>query len=205
MNENSILANDPHPTDSVGGDSMPHDTAEELRETSEMDGDRSDAALGAEEAVGLPASSCEDPDPDLASSSEEAAEGGLEQLRAELRELKQALGARDAFLTRLGEECEEFASLFPETPLSSLPDDVWKDVNRGIPLAAAYALTERRRVLREALAKESNHANKQRSVGAVTGEEEGFFSPSEVREMSQDEVRTNYATILKSMKRWNFS
>lgn len=207
MNGNSILANDAYPTDPIGSDPMPLETAEEERALgsteTECGTDEGESDCGGEAAVDLSASSDPDSDPGLDPASEEIAEGGLEQLRAELRELKQSLGARDAFFARLGAECEEFSTLFPGTALTAIPEDVWKDVHRGIPLAAAYALTERRRAVREQIAAESNLENKQRSAGAVTGEPEDFFSPTEVRQMSQREVRSNYEAIIRSMKKWS--
>ena len=93
--------------------------------------------------------------------------------------------------------------LYPQTPLSSLPDNVWQDVKQGIPLAAAYALAERRRAYTEALASSTNEQNKKCSAGAISSTENEYFSPSEVRAMSQGEVRANYQKIMRSMQKWN--
>ena len=117
--------------------------------------------------------------------------------------MEERLRLREARFSSLGRECEEFCTLYPEVPLSSLPDAVWQDVREGIPLAAAYALAERRRVRREASAKESNQQNRMRSTGELRPASTDFFSPSEVRAMSPSEVRANYQSILRSMQKWH--
>ncbi|MBQ5893079.1 MAG: hypothetical protein IIW78_02375 [Clostridia bacterium] len=126
----------------------------------------------------------------------------MDALRGELRRLEEQLRLRDARFSALGTECEEFCTLYPEIPLSSLPDAVWQDVQKGIPLAAAYALAERRRIRREASARESNQQNRLRSTGELRPASTDFFSPAEVRAMSPSEVRANYQSILKSMQKW---
>lgn len=143
-----------------------------------------------------------DPDPDPASPPAASAEEQLEQLRGELTRLRAEIAAKDAFLDRVGAECEEFHALYPEAALSELPDGVWRDVGRGIPLAAAYALAERRRAYTAQQAAISNRENGARSSGALEPTEKDYFSPSEVRAMSQSEVRTNYQKIMRSMQKW---
>ena len=105
-------------------------------------------------------------------------------------------------MTRIDRECEEFRSLYPDVPLSALPDSVWKDTESGIPLAAAYALADRRRIRTEELAAEANLRNKGRSSGSLEGTAPEYFSADEVRAMSQKEVRRNYQKILRSMSHW---
>ncbi len=148
-----------------------------------------------------------DPDPHFdpaAAAPAPSAEGDtLEQLRSELTALRASLAAKEALLERIGIECEEFRSLYPETPLTALSDRVWEDVGRGLPIAAAYALAERRRALTEARAKASNHENSLRSAGAVESAENNYFSPDEVRKMTPEEVRTHYQTIMRSMQSWH--
>lgn len=150
----------------------------------------------------IPANSDSDPDLDPAAVVEANPEEQLRQLRDELTRLRQAISQQDAILSRLGEECQEFQTLYPDTPISSLPDNVWSDVKQGIPLAAAYALAERRRAYTESLAAATNQKNGQRSSGAMKSTESDYFSPNEVRAMSQAEVRANYQKIMRSMQKW---
>ena len=146
--------------------------------------------------------SVSDPDPLAAESTEEAAEDSLEQLRSELNRLKSDLQERDAAWRRIGLECEEFFALYPDTPLSSVPDGVWEDVKKGVPIAAAFALAKHKQNLAEQSAKDFNRANDLRSSGALKATEPDYFSPTEVRAMSQSEVRSNYQNIMKSMQKW---
>ena len=144
----------------------------------------------------------QDPDfavaPDL--DADKAAD--VEQLRGELKRLQQELSAQKDFYRRVEKDYEEFRTLYPNTPLSELPDRVWDDVRCGIPIAAAYALAEQRMRRLSEQADGINRRNNQLSSGAVLATEPAFFSPSEVRAMSREEVRKNYSKILDSMKNW---
>lgn len=132
----------------------------------------------------------------------QAPSNGIDELRNELKQLREQLASRDAFFTRLGNEYEEFKALYPDTSPETLSENIWKDVLRGVPLAAAYALAERRRQHAEAQAEKSNLENRLRSPGAVSGSEKEYFTPAEVRAMSRQEVRDNYQKIMYSMKKW---
>lgn len=144
-----------------------------------------------------------DPDSDASEPAGTSEESGLEQLRGELNRLKAKLAAREEMLTRIGFECEEFRTLYPDKALTDLSDSVWEEVRRGVPIAAAFALSERRRQLTEQKASESNLSNGRRSAGAVGGVENDYFSPAEVRAMSQTQVRENYQQIMRSMQKWH--
>ena len=106
-------------------------------------------------------------------------------------------------LRRAQAECAEFAELYPKVSLANLPDAVWEDVGRGVPISAAYALFERREAHTKHLAAEVNAGNRARSAGALTDARSGYLSPAEVRAMSPAEVRKNYQNILRSMQKWN--
>lgn len=137
-----------------------------------------------------------DPSSDLPDPTE------LERLREELNDLRDEIrSARDTILKREA-ELSEFRSLYPEASLSALPDAVWEDVRRGIPLTAAFALSERRRELAERQAEEANRRNGARDCGDVGGSTSGFLSAREVRAMSPAEVRENYTQIMLSMPKW---
>ena len=144
----------------------------------------------------------QDLDPDRGSDPEEDPTAELERLRSELKALRDQMARRDARLEQLSMEFEEFNTLYPNTPLSSLEDGVWADVQRGIPLAAAYALEKRRREHTERAAELSNMQNASRSSGALSPTQSDYFSPAEVRAMSQSEVRANYQKIIQSMQKW---
>lgn len=100
-------------------------------------------------------------------------------------------------------ELEEFRDLWPDVSLTSLPDAVLHDVKNGVPLAAAYALNERRAQRLTKIAEATNAANHARSSGSAEGECSGFLSPAEVRAMTPEQVRKQYRQILLSMPKWH--
>lgn len=127
----------------------------------------------------------------------------LSELREELTRLREELARKEAVSFRLGRECAEFRDLYPDIPLSAIPDAVWDAVRDGIPLSAAFALSERRRERVAQAAKESNLRNGSRSSGELAQTSPGYFSRDEVLRMSRAEVRENYNNILLSMQKWN--
>ena len=141
-----------------------------------------------------------DPDPGASAQPDTATE--LERLQNELSALREELAKRDSRLEQMGAEYEEFSTLYPKTPLSEIPDSVWENVKKGIPIAAAFALFEKKRMQSEQNASQSNHNNASRSAGALSPTRSDYFSPAEVRAMSQQEVRENYQKILQSMQKW---
>ena len=143
-----------------------------------------------------------DSDSDCISALPEASPHGLDELRDELIALREELAVERARHERRSREYEEFCRLYPDVPLADCPDTVWREVERGTPLAAAYALEERRRALIAARAAQTNAQNRQRSSGCVKDAQGDFFTPDEVRSMSQSEVRTNLSKIMQSMKKW---
>ncbi len=143
-----------------------------------------------------------DSDPDRDPSGTEAPTHGLDELRGELNALRQQLEAERTRHERAEREYEEFRQLYPDATLSDCSDDVWRAVESGTPLAAAYALEERRRALTADRAAQANAQNRQRSAGRVKDAQNDFFTPDEVRAMSQSEVRTNLSKIMRSMKKW---
>ena len=127
----------------------------------------------------------------------------LSALRAELTRLREDLTRKQEVTLRLGRECAEFRDLYPDVPLSAIPDEAWDAVRSGVPLSAAFALAERKRARLEETAKESNLRNRSRSAGEVSQETSGYFSYDEVKNMSRTEIRENYNNILLSMQKWH--
>lgn len=125
-------------------------------------------------------------------------------LKEELDKLKSELENSRAAYDRLSSECADFSELYPDIPVTSLPDSVWKSFKSGVPLAAAYALYEKRERMAAAKAADVNAKNKELSSGSLdSSKSEEFFSPAEVRAMSAAEVRANYAKIITSMSKWH--
>ena len=166
-----------------------------------------DTPTGTDEAtIGILADPGTDPDSDSKGSDPKAQASELEQLRGELRQLREELFARDARKAqqmRVEQEYAEFCKLFPNTSIAALPDEVWQDVNGGASLAAAYALAEKKRAAALARASDSNTHNRSRSAGAVQNTQNHEFSPAEVRAMSSQEVRANLPKIMRSMQKWH--
>ncbi len=128
----------------------------------------------------------------------------VESLKKELEDMRRELDEKRSAFERMSRELGEFSALFPNQNPSNIPDSVWESVRAGIPLAAAYALYEKKALSRLEAAAKINQKNGAASTGALGREiTESFFTPDEVRAMSRDEVRTNYKKILDSMKKWN--
>lgn len=126
-----------------------------------------------------------------------------EALRAEVTRLRAELELQRQLSARYARDCEEFRQLYPDVPLSALPESIWEEVRQGVPLPAAYALAERRRTRTQEIAQEANRLNRMRSAGSAGQPPPSYFSPDEVRAMSAEEVRQNYRTILQSMQKWS--
>lgn len=164
-------------------------------------------ALGEASEIGggepAESASCGDSSSDAIPAPVPASED-LEFLRGELTRLKAEISRTKESMERMDRECSEFHELYPNVSLSSLPDEVWEAMEKGIPLSAAYAYVDRCRQKREEIAKKSNLENSERSTGCIRNETKNYFSPAEVRSMTAEEVRKNYSLIMQSMSRWKY-
>ncbi|MBQ2735215.1 MAG: hypothetical protein IJF33_05220 [Clostridia bacterium] len=195
--EEMVSKNEAEANDQAGSPVSPLDQTDEINAGNCAEGESFDTDPAVSD------DSLPDSDPAAAESFEENSENELEQLRSELNRLQNDLEERDAAWKRICLECEEFFALYPDTPLSAVPDGVWEDVKKGVPIAAAFALAQRKRKLTAQKAMAFNQANDLRSSGALHATDPDYFSPAEVRAMSQSEVRANYQKIMKSMQKWN--
>lgn len=128
----------------------------------------------------------------------------LIRLRAEVKELNEKLLRKENEAKKIAEELGGFGEAFPEAEIKSLPDEVWESVKSGNSLAASYALYLHKTERRKARISEQNDRNAYFSAGHLgKSAESEYFSPDEVKRMSQSEVRANYSKIMESMKKWN--
>lgn len=206
MNDDRFSAQDADPLGPLPGDPVPPSDPGEPEPKGALPplgADSGEAEAEPAEDPRLPADPVQDPDPDPSAAAGGDAEDELARVRRELNELRGRLSRQEAFFARADRECEEFRTLYPDVSLSTLPDSVWKSVGDGIPIAAAYALAERRRVHSEELAQASNAENRRRSPGALSPAADDYFTPAEVRAMTPAEVRSNYQKIMQSMQKWH--
>lgn len=125
-------------------------------------------------------------------------------LRARIAELEAELLRKSHEAEMIRGQLSELSELFPDVSPDDLPRKVWEDAAATGSLAAAYALYHRREQVRLGRINELNQRNAESSTGKVGRDQaKEYFTPSEVRAMSRDEVRANYTKILDSMKRWN--
>ncbi|MBQ8141093.1 MAG: hypothetical protein IJ038_05295 [Clostridia bacterium] len=125
-------------------------------------------------------------------------------LRREIAELKSVIERKERESARMLSEIGEFSELFPESTLESVPEDVWDKVRDGVPLAAAYALYEKKTDARKKIVGAVNDRNAERSSGSISqSRDDLYYSPDEVRKMSASEVKRKYDIIIESMKKWN--
>ena len=218
MNENTEridLSDEPHlqgsypdpekveaaPAETVSQDPLSTDAPQE-----EASKEETTAPVESDRDLDLLPSPAEARDPDPLTPPAEGAslpDPRIDQLRREVEELRASLAYHHLDRAEREVRTGEFSSLYPDVTYEDLPDDVIADVRRGVPVAAAYALSERRRILREARAAEINRQNRSRSAGGLGIGETDLFSPAEVRAMTQAEVRANYDKILQSMQTWH--
>ena len=121
------------------------------------------------------------------------------ELRAEIDRLQGEITRLTELQNRRGRELDEFCTLFPNVSPADLPTEVRQQIDSGVPLAAAYALYEKREALRRENGKKNAEHSWHGMKDSVGGE---YYSPSEVRSMSQKEVHKNYKKIIESMKHW---
>ena len=142
---------------------------------------------------------------------ESISEDEMEELRSKKLQLEGEIALLEGELERKREETDrkareysEFRELFPHADPSELSSEVLAMVDTGVPLCAAYALYEKRLSVQNAAATAHNKATKRGGFGSVgRGSEEEFYTPDEVRAMTQSEVKQNYQKILRSMKNWH--
>ena len=126
------------------------------------------------------------------------------QLESEISQLEGELERKREETDRKAREYSEFKELFPHADMSELSPEVLAMVDGGVPLCAAYALYEKRLSAKNAAVAAHNNATRQGGFGSVgRGAEEEFYTPDEVRAMTQSEVKRNYQKILRSMKNWH--
>ena len=121
-------------------------------------------------------------------------------LREKISELERARDSQEKMLGQLS----DFTELFPTVDIGTIPESVWNTVKAGTSLAAAYALYEKRVAVENMRIEKINSLNSLKSAGAAgknTASE--FFTPDDVRKMSQAEVHANFSKIKKSMEKWN--
>ena len=139
-----------------------------------------------------------------ATPEESSVDAELASLREEVKRLTEELEAKAAIADKIAAQIGEFTELFPDVTVETVPDSVWDSVRTGSSLAAAYALYARRVYVNEQRTGGINKRNACNSAGFVgRGATSEYFSPDEVRAMSQKEVRANYSKIIESMKKWN--
>lgn len=160
-------------------------------------------ALPEEEILQIDAPT-EEEEPSEEAQSEDAALVSVESLQKELAALREELAQAKALHARMDNELAEFRELFPAVSPTSLPDGIWEEVKRGIPLAASYALYEKKCAMEKTRAEEINLRNAYQSPG-VAGKDTAaeYFTPEDVRVMSRAEVHNHYKKIMDSMKKWS--
>ena len=129
----------------------------------------------------------------------DALKAEIEHLKEQIEKLEELKRSQNRILAEIG----DFVSLFPEIPIEEIPDTVWESVKQGAPLAASYALYEKRMVAEAKRIAEINAKNAKKSPGAAGKDTAGeYFSPEDVRRMSRAEVHANDSKIKDSMKKW---
>lgn len=106
--------------------------------------------------------------------------------------------ARD--MRRFDEQLAAFTGAFPGVRAEDIPEKVWQDVADGIPLAYAYAYE---RMTAGKTSDDINAENEARSLPVSPGRaEQTSFTESEVEKMTPAAVKSNFARIIDSMRKW---
>lgn len=128
------------------------------------------------------------------------------------REQRQHREKADVEAARKRDESMAFINEYPHVDPKTIPAQVWKDVDAGIPLVHAYARQEAKE-LRGKLAEydkktkvaassaETAASNPGSTTGAIPAGQD-FFSEDRVASMSNEEVTKHWSKIMSSMKHW---
>ncbi|MBQ5746909.1 MAG: hypothetical protein IIV81_03110 [Clostridia bacterium] len=103
----------------------------------------------------------------------------------------------------LEEEIKKLLEIFPDFDTETIPDEVFDKCEDGRGLAAEYALwylTEEKRKGEQQKKEEEN--DKSAPPNVKDSSEPLYFTPEQVRAMSESEIRKNYKTIMNSMEKW---
>ena len=102
-------------------------------------------------------------------------------------------------------DVERLRKIFPSLKADDIPDEVWERVEKGESLSGAYALWFLEGMKEKAKIDLVNRENSRKAPPRIKhdGADDGYFSPEEVRKMTQAQVRKNYDAIIRSMDRWN--
>ena len=141
---------------------------------------------------------------DIKVNNDDSNADSVKSLKEEIARLRGELEESKLANERISSDISEFYRLFPDGKLENLPNEVREGVRSGIPLTASYALYEKRLEAERERIEAINRKNASLSSGRVgKNTQKEYFSPDEVRSMSQSEVRENYNKIIESMKKWN--
>ncbi len=103
----------------------------------------------------------------------------------------------------LDSDVKLFCKLFPAVKAESIPESVWADTERGIPLPYAYAFYLMTEQSDSAYAEGVNGKNSDGAIPPVEGVDGGGeFSMNEVEGMSPATVKKNFPAILRSIAKW---
>ena len=127
-----------------------------------------------------------------------AARGEKSAARAERRRVE-----KDSVLS---EDVKQFRRLFPDVAAEDIPENVWADMEKGIPLVYAYAFYTLTDGKTNTYADGVNARNTEASPPPV-GEsaDEGELSMEEVEAMSPKAVKRNFARVLRSIGKWKLN
>ena len=193
------------PVEEADETDLPMEEADEIALPVE-ESDETDLPMEESDETDLPMEEADEPAPPELPSDNPPTDMAQElaRLREQVTSLRETLASQKAAYQRAGAEYAEFFTLFPAVSLSALPDDVWQSVQKGVPLAAAYALEERRAAVQAEKAQKVNQINREKSSGALnpTGNSDNF-SLAEVRDMTPAEVRANFDKIMESVTQWH--
>ena len=104
----------------------------------------------------------------------------------------------------LEKELKILFELFPDINIDDIPDEIFELSDNGKGLAAQYALFCLKEEKKKAEQKEKEEENLKAAAPDVkNAPEEAYFTPEDVRGMSEEEIRKNYKAIMKSMEKWN--
>jgi len=125
-----------------------------------------------------------------------------QRMQREIADLRAELARRDA---EAG-EAALLEELYPGIRKEDIPTSVFEEAQaRAIPLAAAFAIHDRRCAAARARAESVNEQNRCRSAGRVgqSASSTCHFTLEEIRAMTPAQVKRNYKQIIKSLTKQN--